>query len=464
MYSKQRIAMLTALFFIGVILTAPNGFAVFGMPPAKEAVIVINSGYRLVIDSDKGSIASLRSTFGLDHELLIPGHTRLPLFKIEFMNDHGEFKTATSSEAKSVKVAKSRDAEGETVTIDYEGIGELPLDAHVTVRCPSRQTLTYWTLSLNNRTSMWIGHIQFPVIEVPFDSLENQNHSHILYSFADGALAGPVVPGMSAGAWGNSRLNSPEIWRYNNYPGQWTSTQLMAYYNDAGGLYLACDDPNGLPKFIDPVLEGDGVTMGVGHFPGTRGPGETKLPYNVVVGTLHGDWSAAAEIYRDWASKQPFCATKTAQRTDIPKRIADSPAAISFPMRGQGDWDPPAAENPEYPPLTNALPYLDKWAAAFEGPLMPIIFNWEHSGPWVQPDAYPPLGGEASFREFMSKAKARGWHPMIYGDGLSWVTWQRNTNYDGMAYFHSHGGDAVVTRSWDGSFPEMNLGGWRKNY
>ncbi len=258
---------------------------------------------------------------------------------------------------------------------------------------------------------------------------------------------------MSAGAWGRRRSDTPEIWRFNNYPGQWTSTQLMAYYNDAGGLYVACDDPKGLPKFLDPVMEEDGVTMGVGHFPGTRGPGETKLPYNVVIGTFHGDWYAAAEIYRDWASKQPFCATKMAQRTDIPKWIADSPPAIAFPMRGQGDWDPPAAENPEYTPLTNALPYLDKWAAALDRPLMPIIFNWEQGGPWVQPDAYPPVGGEASFREFMSKAKARGWHPMIYGDGLCWVTSQKNTNYDGMPYFRAHGGEAVVTRRWDGSIP-----------
>ena len=461
---KSRYAILTVLLILGMFLSAPIGFADFGATPAKEAVIVINPGYRLIIDSEKGTIASLRSTYGTDHELLIPEHTRLPLFKIEFLNDHGEFKSVTSSEAKSVRIGKSRDAEGDMITIDYEGIGQLPVDAHVTVRCPSGQSLTYWNLAVNNRTSMWIGHIQFPVIEIPFDNAENQNHSHILTSFADGQLSGPVDPSLTAAAWGGRRSDTPEIWRFNDYPGQWTSTQLMAYYNDAGGLYVACDDAKGLPKFLEPVLEEDGVVMGLGHFPGTRGPGETKLSYNVVLGTFHGDWYAAAEIYRDWASKQPFCATKMAQRTDIPKWLADSPPAISFPMRGQGDWDPPAAENPEYTPLTNALPYLDKWAAAFEGPLMPIIFNWEHSGPWVQPDAYPPVGGEASFREFMSKAKARGWHPMIYGDGLSWVTWQRNTNYDGMAYFHSHGGDAVVTRSWDGSFPEMNLGGWRKNY
>ena len=49
------------------------------------------------------------------------------------------------------------------------------------------------------------------------------------------------------------------------------------------------------------------VTLGLAHYPGTRGPGETKLPYNVVIGTFHGDWYTAAEIYRDWAHKQAFC-------------------------------------------------------------------------------------------------------------------------------------------------------------
>jgi hypothetical protein len=210
-------------------------------------------------------------------------------------------------------------------------------------------------------------------------------------------------------------------------------------------------------------MESDGVTMGLGHYPGTRGPGEARLPYNVVLGTFQGDWYAAAEIYRNWASRQPFCATKLAQRSDMPKWLTDSPLGIAFPMRGQGDWDPPAAENPEYTPLTNALPYLDKLAAALESPLMPIVFNWEHGGPWVQPDAYPPVGGEAAVREFMAKAKARGWHPAIYGDGLGWVIWQKNTNYDGLPYFRSHGGEDAVARKWDGTFLE-DVWAWRRNY
>jgi hypothetical protein len=454
------------LAFLLLLLStvAAPGLAAQVATPAKQPVLVVNPGYRLVIDADNGTIASLRSTFGIDHDLLIPGHNLLPLFKIEFLDDHAQFKTVTSSEAQQVSVSKRGEADRETITIEFKGIAQLPLDARVTISCPRAETLTYWSLAVDNRTNLWIGHIQFPVIEVPFDNAVNKNYSHILWSAADGRLSGPVVPGMSVGGWEGTDYDTPDMWRFNNYPGQWVSTQLMAYYNDAGGLYVACDDPTGLPKFFDPLVEKEGVAMGVGHYPGTRGPGETTLPYHVVIGTFHGDWYAAAEIYRNWASQQAFCSTKALQRTDIPKWLADSPPAIAFPMCGQGDWDPPAAPNAEYVPLTNALPYLDKWAAAFEGPLMPIIFNWEHSGPWVQPEAYPPVGGEASFREFMTKAKARGWHPMIYGDGLCWVIRQNNTHYDGMAYFHSHGGDEAVTRRWDGSIPDLDLGAWRKNY
>ena len=423
-------------------------------------LIIPNSGYRLLIDSEKGSIISFRSTFGVDRELLLPDHVGLPLFKIELMSEHSEFRTITSAEAKKVDITRSGDEKEQTVTIDCKEIGEPSLDARVTIRCPKNESLTYWNLELDNHTESWIANIQFPVIQVPFDG-SREEPGHILWSFGDGALIGPIEPSMSVGPWGAKGRNTPEAFRYNNYPGQWTSTQLMAYYNANGGLYVACDDPTGLPKFIGPLLEDEGVTLGLGHYPGTRG-GKTKLPYNVVLGTFQGDWYRAAEVYREWSSQQPFCAHKLSERKDYPKWITEPAVGITFPMRGQGDWDPPAA-NPEYTPATNALPYLDKLAAELESPLMPIIFNWENAGPWVQPDAFPPVGGKAAMQEFMAKAKEKGWHPVLYGDGLCWVTWQKNTKYDGMSYFHSHEGADAVVRRWDGTMYEW-VWDWRKNY
>jgi hypothetical protein len=96
---------------------------------------------------------------------------------------------------------------------------------------------------------------------------------------------------------------------------------------------------------------------------------------------------------------------------------------------------------------------------------MPLVFNWEHAGPWVQPDAFPPVGGEASMKEHMAKAKEKGWHPGLYGDGLNWVTWQKNTNDDGMPYFRAHGGEAAVAQNWDGTpLEDKGVGSWRGSY
>lgn len=460
-----------------------------GEASTQAPVIVVNSGYRLLIDPARGSIVSLQSTFGVDRELLIRDHVRLPLFLIEFMNDRSEFKLVSSSDAKKVAVRKDEREGGPVVTIEFHEIGELPVDATVTIRCPAGETLTYCSLQIKNGTKWWIGHVRFPVIEVPFDT-PGHDASFILSPSLDGSLSGPVEPAAYGRPiwtrhtplerqWGDSKNttpdlwlediwagrqhNTPDIWRSPNYPGQWAATQLMAHYNSAGGLYLACDDATGLPKFIDRVMEDDGVKLGLAHYPGTCGPGETRLPYNVVVGTFHGDWYRAAEIYREWATKQPFVGRKLAERNDNPKWIADSPVGFAFPMRGMADWDGPSKPNLDYTPPTNALPFLEKLAAELEAPLMPFVYNWEGPGPWVQPDAFPPLGGDAAMREFMAKCKEKGWFPFLYGDSLCWVTWQGNTGYDGMPYFKSHGGEAAVARRPDGSLVE-DVWPWRKNY
>lgn len=441
-----------SIFLIRWILI---GCLVCGFLPvayAKPPVMIIHKDYRLMINPDKGTIESFEATgAGKNGELLIPNHGQLPIFKMELMSSDRKFQTVTSAEAKKITVSKSLQNWGELIVMDFEGIGSINAGAQVTVRCPNNEPLTYWSIEINNPTKLWIGHIQFPVVEIPFDNNPtDENCGHILSSLYDGVLLGPIKPGMVAGAWRNSRRNTPETWRSTNYPRECT-IQMMAYYKPTGGLYIACEDPTGMPKLVAPMLEPDGVTMGLGHYPATQGPGKTKLPYEVVIGAFQGDWYNAAAIYREWAEKQPFCAQKLSERTNQPKWLLEPLVGATFPMRGQGDWDPPAAVNPEYTPAINSLPYLDKLSKAFNAPLMPIVFNWEKAGPWVQPDAFPPVGGTNKMREFMKKARAKGWHPMLYGDGVNWVVAQKNTGYNGMPYFKAHGGDSAIIQRWNGS-------------
>jgi len=449
---KRRLYVFTLMIF-GFLMVAS----------AKPPIIVINNGYRLIINTDKGTIESFQATNnGVKDELLVPKHSLLPMFKIEFLIGSGNFRTVTSSEARKVSVTKTSQDSGEMIVLDFEGIANLNVNARVTIRCPKDKPLTYWSMEVNNQTALWIGHIQFPVVEIPFDNYPTEENSgHILSSLYDGVLLGPIKPGMVAGGWRTSRLNTTETWRSPNYPRECT-IQMMAYYKPTAGLYIACEDPAGAPKLIAPLIDPDGVTLGIGHYPGTQGPGVTQLRYEVVLGTFHGDWYSAAEIYRDWAEKQPFCSRKLSERPNHPKWLLGPVVGTTFPMRGQADWDPPAAINPEYTPATNALPYLDKLSTAFSAPLMPILFNWEKAGPWVQPEAFPPIGGAAKMLEFMKEVKAKGWHPMLYGNGVNWVVAQKNTGYDGMAYFKSHGGDSAIIHRWNGSSGPS--AGWRSLY
>src|SRR5215831_15698537 len=83
-------------------------------------VVVSNVGYRLLIDSKKGGIVSLRSTFGSKRDLLIPNHIDLPLFKLELMDDHSKFRAINSSQARKIIVQKTGDEKAQTVTIEFK--------------------------------------------------------------------------------------------------------------------------------------------------------------------------------------------------------------------------------------------------------------------------------------------------------------------------------------------------------
>jgi len=420
---------------------------------ARPPLLIANKGYRLLINTDRGTIESFEAVNGrVSNELLVPNHAQLPLFKVELMNNDLRFQTISASDAKKITVTRTAESWGELVKFSFEHIGSIDASAEVTLRCPADKALTYWSISFNNPTKLWIAHIQFPVVEIPFDkNPTEENCGHILSSLYDGVLLGPIKPGMVAGAWRNSRKNTPETWRSTNYPRECT-VQMMAYYTPSAGLYIASEDAKGWPKLVAPLVENDGVTMGMGHYPATQGPGVTKIPYEVVLGTFQGDWYTAASIYRDWAEKQAFCPAKIAERANYPQWLLKPLVGVAFPMRGQGDWDPPAAINHEYTPAPNALPYLDKLSKGFDAPLMPIIFNWEHAGPWVQPEAFPPVGGADAMRTFIKKAKAKGWHPVMYGNGVNWVIAQKNTGYNGMAYFKAHNGEAAIIKRWNGTY------------
>ena len=168
----------------------------------------------------------------------------------------GEFKLIASSDAKKITVNKEENEKGQTITIEFKQIGDLPVDGLVTIRCPANETLTYWNLELKNGTKSWIGHVQFPVIEVPFDNPMEGEPSHILSSSLDGSLAGPVEPAVYQRPgwtrhtplerqWGGTESITPDLWLEDIWSGQTAQCSRDLALSELSGA-MGCDTADGL--------------------------------------------------------------------------------------------------------------------------------------------------------------------------------------------------------------------------
>lgn len=101
--------------------------------------------------------------------------------------------------------------------------------------------------------------------------------------------------------------------RFAPYPESFSgaSMQLMSYYEEgAGGLYIAANDPDAHQKWLNVFAEKG--SLAVSHIAGYENvvPGcEIRMDYDFTVRFISGDgWQEPAEMYREWAKGQPWCA------------------------------------------------------------------------------------------------------------------------------------------------------------
>jgi len=132
----------------------------------------------------------------------------------------------------------------------------------------------------------------------------------------------------------------------------------------------------------------------------------------------------------------------------------------------QGELDVgPVFPVKEFLPYEKAVPMLDEISKRIEAPLVVVLMSWERGGPWVYPDCFPPVGGEASVARFAELARRRGWHVGSFCNGARWVTGHFWNRYDGDAYFLAHHGETSVCRTADGSvWQEVWDRSWRPSY
>jgi len=194
------------------------------------------------------------------------------------------------------------------------------------------------------------------------------------------------------------------------------AAQFGCYYSPRAGLVAHTCDARGFPKVLECLRTREGLrwTWQRRCYHALGEPFD--LGYEISTATFTArtpgepaDWRDAADVYKQWALGQPWCATPYARRTDVPDWMKAGPGMIRF----HRDW----LARPE-----RVEGWLDDyWQKHFAGvPLIVALWGWERVGSWVSPKYFPPYPSEADFVRVVGAARRAGGHAFPWPSGYYW--------------------------------------------
>jgi len=365
------------ILLLAAILTLETDTTRIGFDPTRNGAIVT------LVDKASG------------RDFTAPKTIAPLLYELSFTN------APTLTEAAAAGVAVKRDGNSVVITAGRH------TNAAVAVECRFRtepgSSLIFGRIAVRNDSGHALTNVRFPALAWPKQLGASPEREFLVLPRNDGCLI--QSPGNIG--W----LPSAP------YPGS-ASMQFLAHYDDTAGLYAASYDSRCFTKNFGVEKRGDIFRLGMMHRPALEPRSKWQTEYDVVIGTFHGDWQTAADIYKKWALKQPWCRRTLAQRVadgDVPHWLTEPSLFYAYSLRGEV----------EPRKIGNRLPQVPQQAAAWRellgGPTTFMLMAWEKLGPWVTPDYFPPFGGEKAFKAATAALHANGHRTLVFLSGLNWT-------------------------------------------
>lgn len=366
------------------------------------AVLTLETGTtRLGFDPERhGAVVSLvDKAIGRDF-----ASRRSALYELRFDN-------ATSlTESNSTETNVKRDGNSVIITTRH---------TNATVECrftaDAGTSLILARIAVRNETGHAMTSVRFPALAWP----KAKDHDYLVLPRCDGCII--ASPGSASCG----------------YPGG-ASLQFLAYHDSTAGVYVATHDSAGFTKSFGVEKRGDDLRLALLHQPPAVPRGDWRTEYDTAIGTFHGDWQTAADIYKRWAVHQPWCRRTLAHRVadgDVPRWLTEPSLFYAYTVRSASG---------------NRLPRLPDQAAAWRemlgAPATMMLMSWEKLGPWVTPDYFPPFGGESAFKSTTAALHANDHHTLVFLSGLKWTLRKQSTagTLDETAAFERRGAASAI--------------------
>jgi len=436
----------------------------------NQSYVLENENIRLTF-TEEGCLTGLIDIASGRNYIITDPHVRLPMCRITFTEllsgivQPGEFRLSTFL-ASEIHIERTSDS----ITFCYNRIEGQEISVICRIRLPKASMLSFWSIEIHNNTEFAIKSVEYPMVATQTVLSEPMEDNRILLPKLDGYL----LPSPLYMDW-----EGDEPYRVYNqrflYPGDGrenpngASTQLLAFYDRLGGMYLATYDGTGAIKEFGPIWIHDEKSESyldfspVHHIPEASG-NDFKCTYETVLGCFKGDWQDAALIYKKWAITQPWCSKRIAERTDIPDWVKEGAFFFNIRLRFQEDKE-------EF--LYRVPDYIQSWRDKLKIPMVAMMCGWEKLGEWTGPDYFPPYGGEERFAGMCHELRKQNIRIFPFGlSGLKLPIRKKiskdfdqpnlEIDYDNRIYFHEHfekqacmyPGNILITdsdvESWDG--------------
>lgn len=321
-----------------------------------------------------------------------------PLFRLSFCRP-GDFFATNTVTAADAKSFQREELPSGGIRLVYGDVGPAEKVVCVVRRDGDKNR---WRIAVTMRTGWTLYETEFPRIPVATraDALGG----------GDSLLVGSGKGGVVRNASGTMKPDEERCFRSPGY----LAAQFACYYNDDSLFYFATEDAHGNSKTISAKRTADGFLLSSTRSGWSTG-GEAA-DYDVVSATLPRrdampcDWRDAADLYREWAERQPWCAAKYLDRTDVPEWMKAAPVFTGI-VRG---W----LERPQ-----SVRAWLDALRKMIgpDAPVVASVWGWEKVGDFIGPDYFPCHPDDETFGSVVAALRSGGAHAFPWPSGYNWT-------------------------------------------
>lgn len=423
----------------------PEGRGVFRAP---GRVGVATASMAIAFDEGTGEVANLLDR--ASGREFVEARARRPLFTLGLTRPReGGRETVTAADFGRPTV---REEYGGRLVLEFRGDSG-PASGFVVraiVRAPDACQLG-WEIEWENRSDWRVAAVTYPQLPLAQALGGDASDDRLLVPFQGGGLID---------APGQRRLV-----RGSAYPGG-CPVPLFSYYDGAAGLYVSPHDPGGRCKLFQLACTKRSVDMDIVHRFPEEASREARLPYEVVMATLQGDWRKAADRYRAWSIQRLWQCPTLNLREDVPAFLKEGYALLIDSFRGAD-----AAYQKFGQDGRKLLATLDAYRerTGLKG-LIFVPYGWEGRGTWAGINYLPAQPSNEYWQKVNGLLEAHGHRSAALLSGYWWVVKRKETGggpaFDDSAQFERQKGMCVANA--DGSIWQVDnydkvgiFGDWR---